>query len=263
MWVRVSRNASAREESCRTRGLAATSARCALARRMMAGNVSAELVAERGDVDHVDGERVVLQVALVQQGVGAPEGKDGRIAVVRGDEHRRARGRPAVAQRPPRRDALAHEMRQHSLGTLVPAELDERGHVEAQPRHGDGGVHGPAAHVVRDLHRLRLAALLQQQEGAVGVEHGHALDAIVGDDRDGIEHGAADGQGFHADLPLPAHGPPLPAHLQPRHSLRQRGERAGDEGQRQPPTWECAAAPHPNPLPASGERGSRRHAEML
>src|SRR5687767_8842894 len=48
-----------------------------------------------------------------------------------------------------------------------------------------------------DLERLDLAALLQQQEGAFGIQHAHALDAIAGDDGDRIDHGAADSQGLH------------------------------------------------------------------
>ena len=162
------------------------------------------LVAEGGDVDHVDTERVRTEVVLRQQRVGAPEGEDGGVAVVRRDEDGGPCGRPPVAQRPAGRDALVEEAGEHGFRARVLAELDERRDVEPQARHGHGRVHGAAADVGGNLQRLGLAALLEQQERAVRVEHGHALDAIVGDDRDGVDHGAADGQSLHAGLPQSA-----------------------------------------------------------
>ena len=113
---------------------------------------------------------------------------------------------------------------QHRLGARILAELDEGRHVEAQPRHGHGGVHRAPADVGGDLQRLDLAALLQQQEGAVGIEHAHALDAIAGDDGDRIDHGAADGEGLHrAPRSLPPARPRSPRNSSSRsgsHSLR-------------------------------------------
>ena len=154
-------------------------------------------VAERGDVDHIGGKRLLAQVRLRQQRIGAAEGEDGGVAVVRGHQHRGPRRRPAVAHGPARRHALLEQAGQHRLGARVLAELDEGRHVQAQPRHRHGGVHRSAADVRGDLQRLDLAALLQQQEGAVGIQHAHALDTIAADDGDGIDHGAADGQGLH------------------------------------------------------------------
>jgi hypothetical protein len=48
-----------------------------------AGKRIGGLVAERGNVDNVYGERVVVEVPLVEQCVGAAEGEDRRVAVMR------------------------------------------------------------------------------------------------------------------------------------------------------------------------------------
>ena len=56
---------------------------------------------------------------------------------------------------------------------------------------------GAAAAMGGDLERLRLAAFLDQQERGLGVEHRHALDAVALDNGDRVDHGAADGKGFH------------------------------------------------------------------
>ena len=53
---------------------------------------------------------------------------------------------------------------------------------------------------------------------------------------------------------LDAHFPFSPFFVALEARLR-RAEKVGDEGRRQTPTSEIAAAPHPNPLPARGERG--------
>ena len=159
-------------------------------------------VAEGGDVDHVGGERLAAQVALLQQGIGAAKGEDGGVAVVRGDQHRGPGRSAAVAQGPARRHALLHQVAQHRLGARVLAELDEGTNVEPQPRHRHGGVDGAAADVRGHLQRLGLAPLLEQQEGVVGVGHAHALDAVAGDDGDRIDHGAADGEGLHGCLAI-------------------------------------------------------------
>ena len=92
-------------------------------------------------------------------------------------------------------------MREHGLGALILAELDEGGHVETDARHRNGGVDRAAADVGGNLHRLGLAPFLEQQERVVGVQHRHALDAVVGDDGDGVDHRAADGEGLHGAPP--------------------------------------------------------------
>ena len=107
---RVSWKAPPREDSWRTPGLVATSAPCPLARSMMAGKASADSLLERRDVDHVGGKGLAAQIALLQQRIGAAEGEDGGVAVVRGDQHRGPGRGAAVAHGPARRHALLHQV---------------------------------------------------------------------------------------------------------------------------------------------------------
>ena len=64
----------------------------------------------------------------------------------------------------------------HHLGARVFTELDQGARHRARPRHGNGGIHGAAADMRGDFKRFGFAALLEQQEGIVGIHHAHALD---------------------------------------------------------------------------------------
>ena len=178
-------------------GLVATSAPLALARSMISGKAVGGLVRQARHVDEIDGERVLLEILRLEQRIGAAKREDRGIAVMRGDEHRGAGRRAGIAQREPGGDALLGQSRQNGLGAGILAELDQRGDVVAEPRQRDGRIHRAAAAMGRDILGLVLAALLEQQKRGVGIAHRHALDALVGDHGDRVDHRAADGQGFH------------------------------------------------------------------
>ena len=116
-----------------------------------AGKGVGGFIAERGHVDDVGRERLIAQVGLLQQRVGAAEGEDGRVAVVRGQQHRGARRRAPVAHGPAGRHTFLQQVTEHGLGALILAELDQRRHVETEARHGHGGIDRSAADVGGDL----------------------------------------------------------------------------------------------------------------
>jgi hypothetical protein len=155
------------------------------------------LVRQRRHVDEIGGEGLGLEILRLQQRIGAAEREYRRVAVMRRHHDRGPGRRAAVAHRPARRDALRQQPGEHGIGARVLSELHQRAHIEPEPGHADGGIHGAAAGVGRDLGGLGLAALPEQQERGIRVQHAHALDAVAGDDRDRIDGGGADGETFH------------------------------------------------------------------
>src|SRR4029077_17378770 len=103
-----------------------------------------------------------------------------------------------VADDPPVGNALLREARQNCSSARVFSDFCEYRNIQPEARHGDGGIDRAAAGVRRNIFRFRLAAFLEEQEGAVGVMQRQALNTLALDHRNRITHGAADGQDFHS-----------------------------------------------------------------
>ncbi len=152
-------------------------------------------------VDEVAAQRLVDDVGGFEQRIGAAKGEDGGVAVVRGNDHRRARRRLGIAQHPAAGYALGTETSENEIGAPVTPELHQGRDVETEARHGNCRIDGATAAVRGDVEGFGLAALLQQQEGGIRVEHRHSFDAIALDDGDRIDHSAADRNSLH-HIPL-------------------------------------------------------------
>jgi hypothetical protein len=156
------------------------------------------LIAQIGDVNDVDSKSLVTKILCLQVRVRAAEGENRSVAFVRGEKDGRPRRCAFVADDPLVGNAFLRKPRQDRFGPPVLANFREDGNVEADARHGDGGIDRPAAGVRGNVFRFRLAAFLEQQEGTVGMMQRQALDTLAFDYRNRIHHGAADDQDFHS-----------------------------------------------------------------